>query len=436
MISAEINTEIAVLILLGVFVLLMLIRVPVAFSLFLSALACSFYVGIDPKELIRSMVSGLSNFTLLAIPLFILMGEIMGSGGISDKIVKLANAIVGRVRGGLAIVNCLASKLFGGVSGSPIADVSSLGTIMIPMMKKQGYDEGFTVGITVATSCQSALIPPSHNMVMYSILAVGASVGDLFMAGLVPGVMLGVIMIIYCFIAAIIKKYPLSEKMTIKERLIAIVQGVIPMLTVVIILVGVSFGFFTATESAAIACLYAFILTFFVYRKIKLVEIFGIMKRTLRTLAMVLTLIASAAAFSFVMTRLRIPDMLTAFMMGVSDNKYVVYFLIVLLLLLLGTIMDMAPMILIMTPIMLPVAENFGMHPVHFGVVLIFSLTIGLCTPPVGTALFTGCAVGKISIERASKALLPLYIPMIAALLLVTYIPAISLWLPSVISGN
>lgn len=430
------STELAIFILMGVFVGCMLVRVPITFSIMISSFSAALYMGMSPTTVVLNMVQGLRNFSLLAIPFFILMGEIMGPGGISDKIVLMANAIIGRVRGGLAMVNCIDSMFFGGISGSVIADVSSLGSIVIPMMKKQGYDEGFSVGITVASACQSALIPPSHNMVMYAIMAgVGVTVGDVFLAGLFPGIMLGLILTIFCYIIAKIKKFPISDYISPRDRIKAIGQGIVPMFTIIIIMGGVALGIFTATESAAIACIYAFLLTFVVYKKIPLRGIFPIFRKSLRTLAMVLCLIASASAFASIMARLQVPALITNLLLSISDNKYVVFFLINIMLLVLGTIMDMAPLILIATPVLLPVVTSFGMDPVHFGVVLIYNLSIGLCTPPVGTALFTGCAIGKVSIEKASKALIPIYIPMLIGLFLITYVPIISMWLPTLMKS-
>jgi tripartite ATP-independent transporter DctM subunit len=430
------NTEIAILILLGVFVVCMVLRVPITFSIMVASFACAYYMGMSPMSVVLNMVQGLRNFSLLAIPFFILMGEIMGAGGISDKILGAANAIVGRVRGGLGLVNILATKLFSGMTGSAVADTSTSGSILIPMMKKQGYDDGYSVAVTCASSAITILIPPSHNMVIYAVVAgAGVSVAELFLAGVFPGILVGVLLLILCYVLSLIRKYPISDYISPKERVKAIINSIPPLLTVIIIMGGVSFGIFTATESAAIACLYAFFLTFVVYRKIPLKTMYPIIIRTLRTLAMVLCLIASASAFGALMTRLQVPAMMTNVLLSISDNRFVIFLLINLLLLVLGTVMDMSPMILIMTPILLPVVTSFGMSPVHFGVVLLYNLAISMSTPPVGTVLFTGCAIGKVSVERASKSLLPMYIVMIFGLFLVTYIPMISMWLPGFIRG-
>lgn len=335
--------------------------------------------------------------------------------------------------GGLAMVNCLASMLFGGISGSAVADVSSLGTMLIPMMKKQGYDDDFSVGITVTSACQGVLIPPSHNMVIYALAAGGGiSIGKMFMGGLIPGVLLGIALMVVCYILAIKRRYPKSERFTRKEVPKVILDGILPMMTMVIIIGGVTAGICTATEAAAIACVYAFIIAFFVIREVKFRDLGRILCNSLKTLAIVLTLIAAAKAFAWMMTVLRIPDNITAALIGVTDNKYLLLLIINVLLLVLGCVMDMAPLILIMTPILFPVCvTTLGMDPIHFGVMLIFNLAIGLCTPPVGSALFVGCAIGKTPIERTSKNMLPLFAVMVVMLLLITYVPAITMLVPN-----
>ena len=345
----------------------------------------------------------------------------------------LANLAVGRFRGGLAYVNCLSSMFFGGISGSAVADVSSLGSVVIPMMKQQGYTEDFSVGLTVTTACQGVLIPPSHNMVIYALAAGGGvSIGSLFMAGAVPGIVLGCAMMALCFFMG--KKYNFPKGVAIpkEQRKSVILRGILPMLTLVIILVGTGMGVFTATESSAIAVVYTMFLAYVVFRDAKLRDFGKVIKNALKTLAIVMTLLATAKAFAYMMTELRIPAMITAALLSITSNKYVLMLIINILLLLLGCFMDMAPLITIMTPILLPVVTNpaIGMDPVHFGVVMIFNLAVGLCTPPVGSALFVGCAIGKTPIERTSKNMLPLYAVMVTVLLLVTYIPEISLWLP------
>lgn len=426
------TATLAGLVLIGGFVLLLLMRVPISFAMLLATLGSALVTGTNFSVLVRQMVDGANNFSLLSIPFFIVMGEFMSAGGISEKIVDLANLAVGRFRGGLAYVNVLDSMFFGGISGSAVADVSSLGTIVIPMMVKQGYDEDFSVGLTVTTACQGVLIPPSHNMVIYALAAGGVSIGTLFMAGLLPGIALGCAMMALCFFMG--KKYNFPKGVAIpkEQRKSVILRGILPMLTLVIILVGTGMGVFTATESSAIAVVYTMFLAYVVFRDAKLRDFGKVIKNALKTLAIVMTLLATAKAFAYMMTELRIPAMITAALLSITSNKYVLMLIVNILLLLLGCFMDMAPLITIMTPILLPVVTNpaIGMDPVHFGVVMIFNLAVGLCTPPVGSALFVGCAIGKTPIERTSKNMLPLYAVMVTVLLLVTYIPEISLWLP------
>ncbi|MEA4998508.1 MAG: TRAP transporter large permease [Candidatus Limiplasma sp.] len=426
----------AIIVLIGGFFLLLMIRVPISFAMLLATIGSALITGTNLTVLVQQMISGVNNFSLLAIPFFILMGEFMSEGGISEKIVDFATLIVGRFRGGLAYVNCVDSMFFGGISGSAVADVSSLGSVVVPMMVKQGYTADFAVGLTVSTACQGLLIPPSHNMVIYALAAGGGvTIGSLFMAGALPGFLLGLAMLIFCFFTRKHYNFPAGVRTPRALWGKIILNAILPMFTIVIIMVGVAMGVFTATESAAVACVYSFILTYFVFRSAKLRNIGQVFKRTLKTLAIVLTLIAVAKAFAYMMVELRVPDMLTSFLVGVTSNKYVLLLIINVLLLVLGCFMDMAPLIMIMTPILLPVVTSpaIGLSPVHFGIVMIFNLAIGLCTPPVGSALYVGCAVGKTPIERTSLHMLPMYGVMVLGLLLVTYIPAISMWLPTLL---
>ncbi len=427
------NPDVAMWLLLGTFVLFIVCRMPVIFAIAVSSCITMFYIGTPLMAFVQQMAKGIDSFSLMAIPFFVLAGEIMGAGGISDRLLQAANAIVGRFRGGFSYVNVLASMFFGHLSGSAVADVSSLGSIEIPMMVKGGYDRDFSVAVTVATSCQGVLIPPSHNMIIYSVAAGGASVGALFMAGLVPGVMLGILMLVLCAVISIIRHYPKGDSISFKETVKIVASAVLALFTAVIILVGVTAGLFTATESAAIACIYAFIISVFVYKELKLSMMPKLLMNTVKTLAMVFSLIAAAAAFGWLLAFLKVPTLITQGLMSISHNKIVILLLINLMLLILGCIMDMAPLILIVTPILIPVITAIGMSKIQFGVMLIFNLAVGLCTPPVGSALFVGCSVGKISIEKTVKAMLPFYAVMIAGLLLVTFIPEISLTLPKML---
>ncbi|NDL68859.1 TRAP transporter large permease, partial [Anaerotalea alkaliphila] len=401
------DMNLAILILFGTFILLLVLRVPVAITLGVSSIAAALYLGIPLLLISQRMVKGIGSFSLLAIPFFIISGEIMAAGGISRKLIEFSNIFVGRIPGGLAQVNVLTSMFFGGISGSAVADVSSNGTILMPAMKQAGYDDDFSVAVTVASSCQGVIIPPSHNMIIYSMAAGGVSVGSLFLAGVVPGVFLGLALMVLSYFMAVKRKYPREGKPALKDALRIIRDSVLGLFTIVIIMGGVLSGVFTATESAAIASVYAFLVTFFVYREIPLSRMKGILFNTMKTLAMVMSVIATASAFGYIMSYLKIPSMVAQALLSVSDNKFVLLLLINVMLLVLGAVMDMAPIIIIVTPILMPIITALGIDPVHFGIVFILNLAVGLCTPPVGSALFVGCSIGKISIEKATKALLP-----------------------------
>lgn len=413
----------ATFILTGSFVLLLLLKFPITFTLFISSVFTAIYLNIPLLSIVQRTVSGVNSFSLLAIPFFILAGEIMGRGGISRRLVEFSNALVGRVRGGLAEVNVLASMFFGGISGSAVADVSSIGTMLIPMMVDKGYDDDYSVAVTVTSSCQGVIIPPSHNMIIFSLAAGGGvSVGKLFLGGIVPGIVLGLALMIVSYIIAVKRGYPKEERYSLKRTLQVSKDAFLGLLTVLIIIGGVVSGVFTATESASVAVVYAFIISFLVYREVSIREFPKILMSALRTLAMVMSLIAAASAFGWLLAFLRIPQAVTMFLLSISDNPIVLLLLINLMLLVLGAIMDMAPLIIIVTPILYPVVVGqLGMDPIQFGIMLILNLAIGLCTPPVGSALFVGSAIGRISIEKATKALLPFYVTMIAVLLLVTF---------------
>ncbi|MEK4079299.1 TRAP transporter large permease [Solibacillus sp. FSL W7-1472] len=420
-------------ILLAVFVVLLLLRVPVALCLAVSSFVTTIYLGIDLAAIVQRMVSGLNSFSLIAIPFFILAGEIMNEGGISRRLINLANVIVGKVRGGLAMVNVLSSTFFGGISGSAVADVSSIGSVLIPMMKKQKYDAEYSVAVTISSAAQGVLIPPSHNMIIYSTAAGGVSVGALFMGGIVPGIALGLILMIFAYTIAVKRNYPKGEPIKREEVPKIVREGLLGLFTAVIIIGGILSGVFTATESAAIGALYAFIISFFVYKDVPLSAMGNILKRTVKTLSMVLFLIAASSAFGWLLAFLKVPAMVTETLLAVSPNDFVTLLIINIILLVLGMFMDMAPLILIATPILLPVALEAGMDPVQFGVVLILNLAIGLVTPPVGTCLFVGCAIGKVPIEKATKGMLPFYGAMIVILLLITFVPDITLKLPELL---
>ncbi|MFW6337357.1 MAG: TRAP transporter large permease [Alkalispirochaetaceae bacterium] len=430
------DANVATAILLGSFAILLILKVPITFSLAASSILTAFFLEIPMMAIVQRMVQGVKVFSLLAIPFFILAGEIMSRGGISRRLIHFSNLIVGRVRGGLAQVNVLASMFFGGISGSAVADVSSIGTIMIPMMKKKGYDGDYSVAVTVTSACQGIIIPPSHNMIIYSLAAGGVSVGRLFLGGFIPGVLLGIALMILSYVIAVRRGYPKEQKYTMKEAVQLTKDAILGLLTAVIIIGGVISGVFTATESAAIATIYAFVITFFVYREIPLKAFQAILFSSLKTLAMVMSLIAAASAFGWLLAFLQIPAMVTQGLLAITESRVALLLLINLLLLLLGTIMDMAPLILITTPILYPVVVGaLGMDPVQFGIMMMLNLGIGLATPPVGSALFVGCAVGKTSIENATKAMLPFYAVMIVVLMLITFIPTVVMFIPNLIMG-
>lgn len=421
----------AITMLIGTFFALMILKVPIAFCLGLSSIVTAMFVGIPVAMLAQALVRGINSFSLLAIPFFILAGEIMAAGGMGIRLIRFANAMIGRVQGGLALVNILTSMFFGGISGSSVADTSSVGSILIPMMKQKGYDADYSVAVTITGSTQGILIPPSHNMIIYALAAgSGVSVSALFLAGFVPGVFLGIALMVASYIIAVKRGYPVGDKADAKEKWEATKGASLGLFTFVIVVVGVITGLYTATEAAAVAALYAFIISFFVYRDVPFSYIVIILRKSLGTLAIVTALIAASSAFGWMLAYLKVPAAATQLLLSVSDNTYVILLIINILLLLLGCIMDMAPLILITTPILLPVAKQIGMDPVHFGIVLMLNLSIGLLTPPVGSTLFVGCAIGGVKIEQLSKVMLPFYGVMIGVLLAITYFPSIVMTLP------
>lgn len=426
------ETAIAIVILAASFLVFVILRFPISLGLAASSILTVLYLHIPLATIGQTMVQGMNSYSLLTIPFFILAGQIMGEGKMALRLINLAQLIVGGIRGGLAMVNCVACMFFGNISGSAVADVSSVGSIMIPSMKKKGYDTDYSVGVTVSAAIQGVVVPPSHNLVLYSLAAGGGiSITSLFLAGIVPGIFLCLALMATSYVFAARRGYEKAEPVARKDIPKIIRDGLMSMMTAVIILGGIFTGWFTATESGAIACLYAFILTFFIYGDIPLRRMGVILKRTFRTVSMVLFLIAASAAFSWVLAFLQVPSMITDWMLSVSDNPVIILLIINILLLLLGAPMDMAPLILIMTPILLPVVTAIGMDPVHFGIILMLNLGIGLLTPPVGTVLFVGAAIGHISISQATKAMMPFFYVLCIVLLILTYIPGIVMWLPS-----
>lgn len=377
------------------------------------------------------LTSGVNKFSLLAIPFFILAGAIMAEGGIARRLVNFAYIFVGFIRGGLSLVNIVASTFFGAISGSSVADTASIGSVMIPEMDKKGYPRDFAAAVTASGSVQAILTPPSHNSVIYSLATGGTvSIAALFIAGILPGLLLSFSLMVMCVAFAHKRGYPKGERVPFRQALKIFIDTLWGLMTVVIIMGGILSGIFTATESAAIACLWAFFVTMFIYRDYKWSELPKLMFRTVKTVTIVMILIGFAAAFGAVMTYMQLPMRITEAFTSISDNKYVILMCINIMLLLIGTLMDMAPLILILTPVLLPVTNALGIDPVHFGMIMLVNLGIGLITPPVGSVLFVASAVSKQKIEQVVKAMLPFYAVLFLVLMLVTYIPAISLFLP------
>ena len=420
-----------ILILLGSFAVLCALGVPVAYALGLAAICAALWVDIPLEAIMLKISDGTDDFALLAIPFFVLAGAIMAEGGMAARLINLARIFVGFIRGGLALVNIMASSLFGCISGSSVADTSAIGSVMIPQMVKAGYPRVFATNVTICGSVQALLIPPSHNAVIYSLAAGGSiSVAHLFLAGIFPGLLFALCLIGLVLWTSHKRNYPRGEPVALKDVPKIVVDALWGLVTVVIIMGGILSGVFTPTESAAEACVYAFLVTFLVYRDYKWRDLPHLVHRVVKTVAMVMMLIGFSVAFGYMMAIMQIPAKVTQFFLSISENKYVFLFLVNILLLLLGTFMDLAPMLLICTPIFMPVIAKLGIDPVHFGMIMILNLGIGLITPPVGPTLFVGCAIGKVTMEQVSKELWPFYGAMCLALLLVTYVPAISLWLP------
>src|SRR6188472_4798922 len=423
-----------ILVLLGSFVVFCALGIPVAYALGLSGIVAAIYVDIPLEAVMLKISDGTDDFALLAIPFFVLAGGIMAEGGMAARLVLLAKVFVGFIRGGMALVNILASTLFGCISGSSVADTSAIGSVMIPQMVKNGYPRLFAVNVTISGSLQPLLVPPSHNMIIYSIAAGGTiSVAHLFMGGIIPALLLGLSLIILVLIIAYRNNYPKGEVVPLRKALWIALDAVWGMVTVAIILGGILSGVFTPTEAGAVAVVYAFFVTMFVYRDVKWSELPKLIARVVRTVGMVMIMIGFSIAFGYMMAIMRIPAMATEFFISISSDKYTFLLYINILLLLLGTFMDLAPMLLICTPIFLPVIKTFGIDPVHFGIVMILNLGIGLLTPPVGPTMVVGCAIGRVSMEAVSRSILVFYIPMLVVLGLVTYVPQLSLWLPGLL---
>ena len=427
----------AILVLIGSFTVVCLLGMPVAYALGLAAILAALATDIPLEAVMLKVSGGMSGFSLLAIPFFILAGAIMAVGGMAERLVNLAKVFVGFIRGGMALVNILASTMFGCISGSSVADTAAVGSVMIPQMIKNGYPRLFAVNVTISGSLQPLLVPPSHNMIIYSIAAGGTiSVAHLFMAGIIPALLLGLSLIILVLIIAYRQDFPKGEVVPLRRALKIALDAVWGMVTIGIILGGILSGIFTPTEAGAVAVVYAFFVTMFVYRDVKWKELPKLIARVVRTVGMVMIMIGFSIAFGYMMAIMRVPAMATQFFVDVSSDKFMFLLWVNVLLLALGTFMDLAPMLLICTPIFLPVIQAFGIDPVHFGIIMILNLGIGLLTPPVGPTMVVGCAIGRVSMEAVSRSILIFYVPMLIVLALVTYIPALTLWLPTLLLGK
>ena len=421
-------------ILLGIFGVSVVIGIPVAFAMGIAGLTTFWYEGFPLLITFQRSVSGISVFSLLAIPFFVFAGELMLHGGIAMRLVKFASALVGHVRGGLASVNIFSSMLFGGISGSAVADISALGSILIPVMKERGYHSDYAVNVTVTSSIAGIVIPPSHNMIIFAVAAGGGiSISKLFLAGVVPGMLMCLCLAVAAYVIAIKRNYPAEPFPGWRAVGVASLHALPGLVTAVIIVGGVLSGIFTVTESGAFGAIYALLLTYFVYRSLDWNGFKTAVVSAVRTTAMVMVLIGFASSFAYLLALYQVPEKLSSFMLGISEEKIAVLLMINIMLLVLGMIMDMAALILICTPIFLPIVRDLGMDPTQFGIMLLVNLGLGLCTPPVGTCLFVGCAVGRVKIEETLRTIWPFYLAILMALLLVTYVPAVSLFLPSLL---
>src|SRR5437762_7703155 len=422
-----------IFVLLATMLVCFLIGMPIAYSLALAAIAGAWSIGIPLEAVMLKISDGVSKVAMLTIPFFVLAGAIMAEGGMAKRLVAFANVLVGlvRVRGGLSAVNIVATTFLSGISGSSVADVSAIGSVMIPQMEKIGYPRAFATNVTISASVQAILVPPSHNAVIYSLATGGLiSITSLLMAGIMPGLLLGAALIGLVVYIGCSDGHPRGESVPLRAAIKMTIDAFWGLVTILIIIGGILGGVFTAIEAGAVACLWAFFVTMFIYRDYRWRDLPALVHRTVKTVAMVMTLIACASSFGYVMALMQLPAKITAFFLTLSHNPLVILMLINVLLLILGCLMDMAPLILICTPIMLPVVTTLGVDPVHFGMIMLLNLGIGLLTPPVGATLFVGCAVGKVTMEEVMREIWPFYAVMFAVLMLVTYVPSFSLWLP------
>ncbi|WP_077342261.1 TRAP transporter large permease [Pseudocolwellia agarivorans] len=425
--------EFSGLILILVFFLLLILNVPISFCIGIStAVAMLFSIDFIPATttISQRMVGGLDSFALLAIPLFVLSGLLMGRGGVARKLIDCAMALIGMLPGGLALVNVMSCTLFGSISGSAVATTSAIGSFIIPEMEKKGYDRNFATAVTACASTTGMIIPPSNILIIYAIASGGVSVSALFVAGYLPGLLLASLLMIVCAGYAIKKGFPTEARLPLSFVVKKVVAAVPSLMLIFIIIGGILGGIFTATEAGAIAVFYSLILAVLVYKEVKVGELKEILLKAGEISAIVLLLIAASSAMSWMLSYENIPEIISKTLMTISENPLIILLIINLILIIVGAFMDMTPAVLIFTPIFLPVAESLGMSPLHFGIMMVLNLSIGLCSPPVGAVLFVGCSVGNTTIDKIIKPMVPLYIAMFIALMLVTYIPAISEFLP------
>ena len=425
------STEItAIILLVGTFLVLMFLRMGIGIAMGCASIVTMYYLKLNIALVFQGMVTGTNVFTFMAVPFFILAGDLMSNGGISDRLIKLANCLVGWLHGGAAMVNVLASMFFGAISGSATADVASLGPIELKMMVDQGYEDDFSTALVMSSAVQGMLIPPSHNMVIYACAAGGVSIGALLVGGLIPGVLLGLVLMIYSYFVARKRGYPVSERFALKPTILAAIDAVPGLITVLIIVAGVCFGVMTATEAAAVAVLWAFIVAVFINKSMRIRDFFQVASRSIKTLSIIMVLIAMAYSFGWLVAYLRIPNMVASALLSLTTNKYLLLLLINLLMLILGIMMGMSSIIIILTPVLVPILNTLGISLVQFGAIMVLNLGIGLITPPVGAVLYIGSGISGIRVEKLVRAMIPFYIMMVIALMMITYIPEITLFIP------
>lgn len=418
--------------LIGTFVLLLALGVPIAFAIGLAtafAMVLSIPAGPAVTTVAQRIATGLDAFALQAIPFFLLAGHLMNRGGSASRLIAFARALLGHLPGGLAYVNVLAAMLFAAISGSAVATASAVGGVMGPHMEDDGYDREFSAAINITSATTGLIIPPSNILIVYSLASGGVSIAALFVAGYLPGLVVGLALMLVAGVIARRRGYPTSPRESIRRTVVALLHALPSLMLLVIVMGGIAAGVFTATEAAAVAVLYAVVLAF-VYRGITAADLPEVLLETAATTAVVLLLIGTSVGMSWMLAYANVPQSLAAALIAVAESKVAILLLINIAFLAVGMFVDITPAVLILTPIFLPVATGLGVHPVHFGIVMVLNLCIGLCTPPVGSVLFVGVGVARTSIARVIRPLLPLYAAMIAALLVVTYAPEITLWLP------